>query len=277
MAAAPVFGDKVVVVTGASAGIGRAFCLALAPQRPRLVLAAREAARLEAVASACREAGAQALVVPTDVASAQACRALVEQALARFGAIDVLVNNAGYSMRSRLEDVSDLSLYERMMQVNYLGAVYLTYHALPALKRARGRILVVSSLTGLSGVPTRTGYAASKHALIGFFDSLRIELQGSGVSVSVLCPDFVESEVHLRAVGPDGKALGKRGLPPANAITAEACAALMVRALTRRQRLVVTSLRGRLGRWLKLLAPALVDRIAARAVAGAPAPAPFRS
>lgn len=264
--AAPPFQNKVVVVTGASAGIGRALCLALAPQRPRLVLAARDKDRLQQVADACRALGAETLVVPTDVASNAACQRLVSRAVSGFGGLEVLVNNAGFSMRARLEDVSEPALFERLMQVNYLGPVYLTYYALAELKKSRGLIVAVSSLTGLAGVPTRTGYAASKHALLGFFDSLRIELKDSGVGVTVVCPDFVVSEIDRRSAGADGQPLGERAVQHRGIMSAEACAARIVTAMEKRQRLLVLSFRGRLGRWLKLLAPGLLDWMSARAV-----------
>jgi short-subunit dehydrogenase len=259
-----VFADKVVVVTGASSGIGKALCLALAPHRPKLVLAARDEARLTGVAEACRGLGATTLVVPTDVASQDACQRLVTRTLGQFGTLDALVNNAGIGMIAGFEEVQDLSLYEDLMRVNYLGCVYPTYYALPALKKSRGRLVAVASLAGLTGVPTRTAYAASKHAVIGFFESLRIELTGTGVSVTIVAPDFVVSEIHERAAGPDGKPLGSSPLK-GKIMTAEACAAMIVKAMERRERLVITSFRGRFGRWIKLIAPGVIDSIARRA------------
>ena len=261
-----VYAGKVVVVTGASQGIGRALCLALAPQRPRLVLAARDATALEKVAAECRARGAEALVVPTDVGDESACRALVERAVERYGALDVLVNNAGMGMLARFEDVTDLSLYERLMRVNYLGSVYPTYHALPHLKRSRGQIVAVSSLVGLTGVPMRTAYAATKHAQVGFFDSLRIELRASGVSVTVIAPYFVQSEIRKRSPGPDGRTVEASPVREVEVMSAEECASRMVRAMERRQRMLVMTWKGKLGRWAKLVAPGLVDRLAAGAV-----------
>jgi short-subunit dehydrogenase len=153
------------------------------------------------------------------------------------------------------------------MRVNYLGPVLLTHHALPHLKRARGRIAVVASVAGLTGVPTRTGYAASKHAVFGFFDSLRIELESAGVTVTMIAPDFVLSEIHRRALGPDGRPLGRSPLHEARIMTAEECARRIVPAIERRRRLLITSRRGRAGRWVRLVAPGLIDRIARRAIA----------
>jgi short-subunit dehydrogenase len=260
------FEGKVVVLTGASEGIGRALALALAPARARLVLASRSADRLASLADECVARGAEVLVVPTDVSRREDCTALIRATLARFAAIDVLLHNAGSTMWSRLDELQDPELLERLMRTNYLGAAWLTWQALPALAASRGRIVAVASLAGLVGVPTRTGYAASKHAMIGFFDSLRVELAGSGVSVTVVAPDFVRSEIHRRAIGPDGRPLGASPMQEASIMSAEECAAIILRATLQRRRLVITSLRGRAMRWLKLLAPALVDRLAARAI-----------
>jgi short-subunit dehydrogenase len=260
------YSGKVVVVTGASAGIGRALCLALAPARPRLVLAARDEARLHAVAEECRGRGAEALVAPTDVTSQEQCRTLVERAVARFDALDVLVNNAGRSMWARFDELRDLAVFDELIRVNFLGCVYLTHAALPELKRRRGQIVAVASLAGLTGVPTRTAYAASKHALIGFFDSLRVELRSDGVDVTIVAPDFVVSEIHRRSLGPDGQPLGESPMQEDRIMGTEDCAAMIVRAMAGRKRLVIGSARGRLGRWVRLVAPGLIDRIAERAV-----------
>ena len=260
------FAGKVVVVTGASSGIGRALCLELAAQKPRLVLAAREENPLREAASACESKGAETLVVPTDVSSEEQSRRLIDRAVERFGVIDAIVANAGVTMWSPFEEMKDLSLYEKLMRVNFLGAVYPTFYALPHLKKVRGRIAAVSSLAGLTGVPTRTGYSATKHALFGFFDSLRIELQGSGVTVTMIAPDFVVSEIHRRAIGPDGRPLGKSPMQESKIMSAEECARHIVWAMERRKRLWIGSARGRLGRWVRLVAPGVIDAVARRAI-----------
>ena len=259
--------DKVVVLTGASVGIGRALALELAPQRPKLVLAARDEARLQEVAPEARGRGADAVVVRTDVTVQDDCRTLVERALARYDRVDALVLNAGMSMWARFDEVADLGVFEQLMRVNYLGCVWLTHFALPELKRARGQIVAVASLAGLTGVPTRTGYAASKHALIGFCDSLRIELQDQGVDVTVVAPDFVVSEIHRRSLGADGQPLGTSPMQESRIMSTEECARMILRAMEGRKRLVLGSLRGKLGRWARLVAPGVVDGIARRAVA----------
>lgn len=267
MSAAECFTGKVVLLTGASSGIGRELARQLAVARPNLVLAARDTAELERVAAECRTHGAACQIVPTDVADPEACRVLVERTVAAFGGIDMLLLCAGQDMWARLDELADLAVIERILQVNFLGCARTASHALGHLKERRGRIVVVSSLAGLTGVPTRTGYAASKHALHGFFDSLRIELAGSGVTVTLCCPDFVRSEIHRRALGPGGRPLGVSPMNEAKIMTAEECARRIVAAAARRKRLAILSLRGRVGRYVRLVAPGLIDWIAARSVA----------
>ncbi len=260
------FSDRVLIITGASSGIGEALALAVAGQRPRLVLAGRETARIEDVASRCRSDGARVLAVTGDLSEQSACQSLINQAVAEYGTIDVLINNAGQTMWVLFEEISDLVLFERLMKVNYLSSVYCTYFALLYLKQNRGRIVAVTSITGFTGVPTRTAYAASKHAMVGFFESLRVELAGSGTTVTIVAPDFVQSRVHERALGPNGDPLGANPMSYSHVMTAERCARMILRATKKRKRLLITSVRGRFGRWVKLLAPGLIDRIAARTI-----------
>jgi short-subunit dehydrogenase len=255
-----------IILTGASEGIGRALALELAVRGARLALAARDRQRLESLAQECRARGGEARALPTDITNSQDCEWLVNETVTAFGGIDVLVHNAGITMWSRFDALTDLSIFERIMEVNYLAPVRLTALSLPHLTQSKGLLVAVASLAGLTGVPERSGYAASKHALIGFFDSLRIELAGSGVDVSVIAPDFVISEIHKRAIGPDGEPLGESPMVKTKIMTAEACAARIARAIGKRERLVLMSTRGKLGRWLKLLAPSVIDRIAARAI-----------
>jgi short-subunit dehydrogenase len=260
------FGDKVIVVTGASEGIGRALCLALAPQKPKLVLAARNEERLNTLKKEIEALGGQALVVPTDVTREEACKNMIQSAVATWDRIDVLVNNAGRTMWTTLEDLKDTSIIEQLIRINYLGAAYCTYYALPYLKASKGRIVAISSIAGLNGLPTRTAYSASKHALFGFFDSLRIELLGAGVTVTMIAPDFVLSEMHRRAFDSDGKPLGTSPMQEDKIMTAEECATLIVRAIENRERMLITSSRGKLSRWIKMFAPSLIDNIALKAI-----------
>jgi len=261
------FRDQVVIVTGASGGIGEQLALQLAAQGARLALAARRAEELNRVARGCVAAGGAAIIVPTDVTDAASCRELVERTFDHYGRLDMLVNNAGLGMWARVADVTDLSVFERVMRVNYLGAVYCTVAALPHLMATKGRILCISSLAGRTGVPLRSGYAASKHAMAGFFDSLRIELRGTGVSVTLVDPGFVGTGAQGRNLGTTGQPLGHVPIDLAAAMPPAACARQALGAAAARRRELVMSMRGKIGIWLKLIAPSLVDRVAAAATA----------
>ena len=259
--------DLVVIITGASKGIGAELARQLAARSVKLVLAARNEAELTAVAEECRKLGATGVItVKCDVAVEHDCQTLVTAALLAFGRIDVLVNNAGMSMCARIEDIKDLAILDRITRVNNMGAVFCTGYALPHLRETGGRIVGIASLAGRTGVPTRTGYSASKHAMTGFFDSLRIELDGSGVSVTMIYPGFVSTGIRENATGPDGKAILVSPVKEGEVMRVEDCAARILKAIERREREVVMTARGKIGLWLKLLAPSLVDRIARRAI-----------
>ena len=258
--------DNVVVITGASKGIGAELAFQLARLGAQLALAARDSAALETVAAECRRLGATVVAIPTDVADEGACRRLVEQTVARFGRLDTLINNAGATMWARVDEIRDLGMLARIMQVNYMGAVYCTAYALPHLKASRGRIVGVASLTALTGVPTRSGYAASKHAMRGFFDSLRIELDGSGVTVTMIYPGFVATGIRENATGPDGKPVAVNPLDPNLTMSPGECARQIIAATRRRSRALVMTSRGKFAQWAKLIAPRFVDAIARRAI-----------
>src|SRR5262249_38280488 len=155
--------------------------------------------------------GAQAIAIGTDVTDEAQCRTLVERAVQSFGRIDTLVNNAGVSMHAWFEETTDFSTYERLLRVNFLSCVALTRFALPHLKRARGLIVGVSSMAGKTGVPARTAYCASKFALGGFFEALRIELRGSGVDVTMVFPGVVATEIRRHGLNGAGNSAGVSG------------------------------------------------------------------
>ncbi len=261
----PVFVGNVVLITGASSGIGAELARQFAAAGARVALSARDVARLERVADECRQRGSDALVVAGDVSIEADCRRIIDETVAHFGRLDTLVNNAGLGASGRFAEITDLSVFDTLMRVNYLGSVWCTAHALPHLARTKGRIVAISSLTGLTGVPKRTAYAATKHAVAGFFDSLRIELRDSGVSVTVIYPGFVVSEITRHALGVDGRPLGTqawrtlRGTMPT-----DECGRRILRATARRERDLVMTWRGRIGRLLKLVSPTLVDAMARR-------------
>ena len=260
---------RVVVITGASDGIGAEIARQLAAKEGAgvaLVLAARNAAQLDTVAGECAALGAQTLVVPTDVGVQIQCRRLVVSAVEHFGRIDVLVNNAGRSAHALFEEVEDLSWYEELMRVNLWGAVWCTQAALPALKASRGRIVAVSSLAGLVGVPGRTAYSATKFAMTGFFEALRAEVKGHGVSVTTAYPGVVATRIRYRGFNAQGEAMGSSALKEEGAMSVEECARLIIAGMEARRREVVMTATGKIGRFLKLLAPGLVEKMALAAL-----------
>ncbi len=260
--------NKTIVITGASSGIGRALALRFARDGARLVLAARRPQPLDDVTRLCREAGAEALAVPTDVAVPEDVRGLVTRSVEAFGTLDVLVNAAGVGMRAAFKDVTAETVIETLTRVNYLGAVYATRYALPHLIESRGQIVALASLSSFTGVPSLSLYAGSKHALLGFFESLRLELEaeGLGVGVTVVAPDFVATDHRAAALGPEGRGIARPQPWGRGAMTAEACADVIIEALRKRRALVITTRRGRLLRLGRLLAPRLVDRLVSRAI-----------
>jgi short-subunit dehydrogenase len=256
------FWEKVVIITGASSGIGRALALQLAREGAWVALAARNAERLQMLAEECRALGGRAEVIPTNVAEESACRALVARTMDSFGRIDMLINNAGLSVVGKLNELPDLRLFHYVMDVNFFGALSCCYYALPHLREAKGRIVNVSSLGGLLTIPYNTSYCASKFALQGFSDSLRMELTGSGVSVTVISPYWVVTEFHENLLDKDGKPKGPlgRAIYTGKMMTAEKCARISLDAARRRKREVLMG-SGRWGMLLRWIAPSLVDKV----------------
>ncbi len=261
---------RVFVITGASDGIGAELARQLARPHHRLVLAARNAAALEAVAAACWKKGAKAVAVPTDVSLEEDCRRLIDWALEAFGRIDVLVNNAGISMHARFDEISDWSTYERLWRVNCLGTVHCTRFAWPHLKaipgKPAGQIVGINSLAGRTGVPGRTTYCASKFAQAGFLEALRIEAAEHGIAVTLVYPGVVATETRRRGLDGRGEPAGVSGLDETGAMPVDECARQIIRAIEGRRRELVMTAKGRLGLWLKLIAPQSVDNLARQAL-----------
>lgn len=262
---------NVTLITGGSDGIGAEMARQIAAKQgagAALVLAGRSQDKLDAVAAQCGAHGAQTLCVAMDVAREDQCRALVDAAMQRFGRIDTLVNNAGMSAQALFDEVraEDLHWYQDLMNVNLWGSVWCTHAALPHLKASRGRIVAVSSLSGLVGIPGRTAYAATKFAMTGFFEALRTEQKTAGVSVTIAYPGVVTTRIRQRGYNARGQAAGASGLREEDAMTVEECARLIVEGAERRQRDIVMTAKGKLGRFIKLLAPGIVDRMALKAL-----------
>ena len=258
------FQENVVIITGASYGIGRQLALELASQGARLVLAARNVEKLEEVSKRCTQEGGKAIVISTDVADPIQCQNLIECTIAEYGRIDTLINNAGLGMASRFDKLQDLELFERVFRVNFFGGVYCTHYALPYLKKTRGRLVAISSLRGKFPSATADAYGPSKHAMAGFFDSLRIEVADSGVSVTMIYPGWVTTGISTRALRADGTPRDRLSKHEEGAMPVDVCARMILQAVAKRKREVVMTLQGKMGLWLRLIAPSIVDEAARR-------------
>ncbi|MEO6973440.1 MAG: SDR family oxidoreductase [Rhodoferax sp.] len=262
---------RTIIITGASDGIGAEMARQLAASHGSaiaLVLAARNEALLEQVAAQCATHGARTLTVQTDVSQQAQCRHLIAATVTEFGRIDALINNAGRSAQALFADVDadNLGWYEDLMRVNLWGSVWCTHAALVHLKATRGSIVAVSSLAGLIGVPGRTAYSATKFAVTGFFEALRAELKIAGVSVTTAYPGVVATQTRYRGYNAAGVAAGASGLREDDAMSVEDCAHLIIEGMHRRRREVVMGRRSKIGRLLKLLAPAMVEKMALAAL-----------
>lgn len=256
--------DRSVVITGAAGGIGTALAHRFAREGARLALLDREAGPLEDLAKQLESAGTRSLALTCDVTSPEACEAAMHAVVRELGGVDVLVNNAGITHLGRFAD-TDLAVLRRVMEVNFFGAVHCTRAALPSLLARRGQIVVLSSVAGIAPLATRTGYSASKHALHGFFESLRAEHAAEGLRVLMVCPSFVDTPIGDHALGTDGGAAPREartgaGHPAAPGDVADA----IVRAAKRDRRLLLVPGEAALSYWLARLLPRLYERLMIR-------------
>jgi short-subunit dehydrogenase len=257
-----IFRENVIIITGASSGIGKAVSLQLASEGACVSLAARNAERLQEIAQECNRLGGSAIAIPTDVADQQQCQNLIKKTLEKFGRIDMLVNNAGFTVVGKFENLQTLELFQRVMNVNFYGVVRCTYFALPYLKNTRGRIVNISSFGGIVPLPGNTSYAASKAAMAHFSASLRLELQNDQVSVTMIYPGLVVTEFQENRMDQDGQVRGPDGgsLYTEDTMTADECAEIIIDAAKQRKREVVMK-PGKISRWIKLISPSLLDKI----------------
>ncbi len=260
------FADRTVVVTGGAGGIGAALARAFVAEGARVALLDLDAEALARAVAALPPR--RALAVPCDVTDERACREAIARVQDALGGVDVLVANAGISHRSLFEE-TELAILRRVVEVNLFGAVNATAAALPSLRAREGLVIGISSVAGFAPLVGRTGYAASKHALHGFFDSLRAELRGTGVDVLVVCPSFVATAIERRAVDGAGRPLGGGPRAVSGAVMSpDALARAVVRAAARRERLLLPSAMSRAAWWLSRLSPALYEAAMRRAQGG---------
>ena len=254
------FLNKVVIITGASSGIGKALALHLSSKGARVILAARGIDRLEAVASIISEHGGDAMVIPTDVTCHPDCYNLIDKTLETYGTIDILINNAGISMRANFLDVN-VEVLERLMNTNFWGAVYCTKYALPHLIESRGSLVAISSVCGITALPGRTGYAASKHALDGFMDTIRVEQINSELHVLTVHPGFTCSNIRNTALNQYGEEQKETPRDEDKMMTAETVANEVSHAIRTQKRDIVLTTEGKLITWLYKRAPGLADKL----------------
>lgn len=257
--------DKVVVVTGAASGIGAAICRRFAKEGAKIGLLDMDAQSVAAAADRLNDAGADALGLKCDVADETQCTAAVDTIIKLFGGVDLLVNNAGITQRSAFVD-TQISVYRKVMDVNFYGSLNCTRAAIDSLIDRQGGIIVIESLAGVTPLLGRTGYCASKHALHGFFTSLRSELRETGVHVMLVCPGFVSTNLQTRALGGDGRVTTHpQSVVGKPAPAAKVADAIYKGALKRRHLLVLTPV-GKLAYWISRLAPNIYERLMARQV-----------
>ncbi|MFA8436290.1 MAG: SDR family oxidoreductase [Marinifilaceae bacterium] len=253
--------DKVVIVTGASSGIGKALAFEFAQRGAKLVLAARSLDKLKEVEQKLTQMNAESISVRTDVSVEEDCQNLVDKTLEKYDRIDVLVNNAGISMRALFNDM-ELSVMKKLMDVNFWGTVYCTKYALPHLLETKGSVVGVISIAGYIGLPARTGYSASKFAIRGFLDTLRVENLKTGLHVLVAAPGFTASNVRNVALTADGSSQGETPRDESKMMSAEECARLITNAVVKRKReLIMTFVEGKFTVWLNKWWPSLLEKL----------------
>ncbi len=252
--------DKVVVITGASSGIGRAMGHEYAAEGACVVLGARSADKLQKEVDEIRSKGGRAACCAVDVTKPEECKALIDTAVREFGGIDVLICNAGISMRAIFDDV-DLEVLHRLMDVNFWGTVNCCKYALPYIQKSRGSIVGISSVAGLHGLPGRTGYSASKYAMTGFLETLRIENLKKGIHVMIACPGFTASNVRFSALTADGSQQGVTPRNESKMMTPEQVAHIVEKGIRRRKRLCLMEIEGRATHFVKKFAPAFLDKM----------------
>lgn len=251
--------NKVVIITGASSGIGRALAIEFASRGAKLVLGARRTERLQELEKELSDT--EILSVKTDVSVEEECQNLIEEAVSRFGHIDILINNAGISMRANFEDM-DLDVMHKVMDVNFYGTVYCTKYALPYLLESKGSLVGVISIAGHVGLPGRTAYSASKFAVRGFLDTVRIENLKKGLHVLVAAPGFTASEVRKSALTANGTSQGETPRNEEKMMSAEECATHIASAVKKRKRqLILTFVEGKFTVFLGKFFPSLLDKL----------------
>jgi len=266
--------NKVVIISGASSGIGRALAEEFSKRGSKVVMAARNFAKLEEIATILKQDNKNILTVKTDVSQEDQCKRLVEKTIESFGQIDILINNAGISMRAIFEEL-DLKVIRDLMNVNFWGTVYCTKYALPYLLKSNGSVVGVSSIGGYKGLPGRTGYSASKFAIHGFLEVLRIENLKKNLHVMIACPGFTSSNIRNTALGKDGNQQGESPRDESKMMSAEKVANNIADAIKKRKRSLILTGQGKMTVFLNKFIPSYLDKMVYKHMAKEPG-SPFK-
>jgi dehydrogenase/reductase SDR family member 7B len=251
--------DKVVIITGASSGIGKACAINMAKKGAKVVIAARNIDKLEETAQEITAYNVNILTVKCDVSIQSDCENLIKETVAKYGGIDVLINNAGISMRAIFNDL-ELEVIEKVMAINFWGTVYCTKYALPYLLKSKGSVVGVSSIAGYIGLPARTGYSASKYAMQGFLDALRTENLKTGLHVMIACPGFTASNIRNTALSKDGSSQGETPRDEGKMMTAEEVATYITNGIENKKRTLVLTSEGKLAVFLGKIFPKFIEK-----------------
>jgi len=252
--------DKVVIITGGSSGIGKALAVSFAKLGCKVAITGRNEERLNEVGKELDDLGVSNLCLRLDSSSEADNKQMVKETIKTFGRLDILINNAGISMRALFEEI-DLDVFQKVMDINFNGTLYATKYALPYILESKGSIVGVSSINGYRGTPARTAYTASKYAMNGFFESLRTEVMHRGVHVLVACPGFTGTNIRNAALTADGTSQGHSPRDEGRMMTAEEVAEGIIKAIKKRKRDVVFTAQGKLAVLLNKLMPGRMDKI----------------
>lgn len=251
--------NKIIAITGASSGIGKALAEIALQRGAKVAICARNIEKLKAAFLPGNE-GKQLLLIQADVSKEIDCQNFIAEILKQWGRMDVLINNAGISMRALFEE-ADLSVIKELMDINFWGAVYCTKYALPSIREHKGVIIGISSIAGYRGLPARTGYSASKFAMQGFLEGLRTELLHTGTNVMWVSPGFTKSNIRHVARSADGTSQAETPLDESKLMSAAECATLIWDAVAKRKRSLVMTGQGKLTVWINKLFPSLADKL----------------
>ena len=252
--------DQVVIITGGSSGIGKALAVPFAKRDAKVVITGRNEDRLKEVTAELDALRAPNLCLKLDVASEADNKLLIEETIKAFGQINILINNAGISMRALFEEI-EMDVFKKVMDINFYGTLYATKYALPHILETKGSIVGVSSINGYRGTPARTAYTASKYAMNGFFESLRTEVMHRGVHVLVACPGFTGTNIRNAALTADGTSQGDSPRDEGKMMTAEEVAEGILKAIKKRKRDIVFTAQGKLALFLNKVIPGRMDKI----------------